>query len=143
MLLVDEKGVVHQKTVNFGNEYFTGFESALNTDLYKWLSINLSTSLYYALIKANTEDINSSIKTNIFNARLNTTLIPYKNTKLQIALYYDAPFDYVQSHISERFNGTVSIRKDFPKQKAAITFTARNPIWVQRIIRMLWIKILC
>jgi hypothetical protein len=129
LLLDDKKGVIHQKTVNFGNEYFTGFESALNTDLYKWLSINLSTSLYYAIIKANTEDINSSIKTNIFNTRLNTTLIPYKNIKLQIALYYDAPFDYVQSHISERFNGTVSIRKDFTKQKLSITFTARNPIW--------------
>lgn len=125
----DANGVIQQKTVNFGNENFTGAEAAINTDIYKWMSVNLSSSMYYALIKTNFENVSKSIETKIFNTRLNTTFIPFKNVKLQMALYYDAPFDYIQSHISERFNGNISIRKDFPKQKASLTFTARNPIW--------------
>jgi len=125
----DAKGVIHQENINFGNEYFTGAEAAINADIYKWMSVNLSSSMYYALIKNNYNNIGQSIETKVFNARLNTTLIPYKNTKIQLAFYYDAPFDYVQSHINERFKGDISIRKDFTKQKVAVTFTARNPIW--------------
>ena len=123
------KGVVQQKMENHGNEYFTGIESSLNADIYKWFSINLSTSMYYALIKTNLDNTNKTIETNVFNIRLNSTFIPAKNMKLQLAMYYDAPFEYVQSQISERFNTNISVKKDFPKQKLSLTFTARNPIW--------------
>ena len=125
----NESGVVQQKMENHGNEYFTGIESSLNADVYKWFSLNLSASWYYALIKTNLDNIHKTIETNVFNTRLNSTFIPAKNFKFQLALYYDAPFDYVQSHISERLNANISVRKDFPKQKASITFTARNPVW--------------
>ncbi len=125
----NENGVVQQKMENHGNEYFTGIESSLNADIYKWFSVNISASWYYALIKTNLDNIHKTIETNVFNTRLNSSFIPAKNIKLQLAMYYDAPFDYVQSHNSERFNANISVKKDFPKQKASLTFTARNPFW--------------
>jgi len=115
---------------NHSNGYFTGIESSMNADINKWLSVNLSSSWYHAIIRANIDKINKTIETNIFNFRANSTFNTYKYLKLQFTLYYEAPFDYIQSYISDNFNINISVRKEFPKYKASITFTAKLHFWV-------------
>jgi len=126
-LISDENGKLYQKTVNFGNEITSGIEVSANADICKWLSTNISGSFYHYLLKINYEDNQTNTASMVGNFRVNSNFLFTKTTKMQLSLSYDSPVNYVQGYFHERFNTSVSLRKDFPKQKCTITLVANNP----------------
>ncbi len=127
-LISDENGKLYQKTVNFGNEIATGIEVSANADICKWLSTNISGSFYHYLLKIKYENIQNERESMVGNIRLNTSFLFTKTTKMQVAISYDSPVNYVQGYFGERINTSLSFRKDFPKQKCSVSFVANNPI---------------
>lgn len=127
-LISDENGKLYQKTVNFGNEIATGIEVSANADICKWMSTNISGSFYHYLLKINYENTQNERESMVGNIRVNTNFLLTKTTKMQLSFSYDSPVNYVQGYFNERLNTSVSLRKDFPKQKCSVSFVANNPI---------------
>lgn len=126
-LISDENGKLYQKTVNFGHEITSGIEVSANADICKWLNANISGSFYHYLLKINYEGNQSNTESMVGDFRINSNIIFTPTTKMQLSFSYDSPVNYVQGYFHERYNTSVSLRKDFPKQKCSITLVANNP----------------
>ena len=127
-IIADENGRLYQKTVNFGREIASGIEISANADLLSWLSANIGGSFYHYQLDVNYENNQSTKESYVSNVRLNSSILFSKTAKLQLSFSYDSPVNYVQGVFHERFNTSISFRKDFPKQKCSVTLVARNPI---------------
>ncbi len=109
---------------NLDKEYAYGTELSGNFMFYKWWTLYANVNLYYYNLEGET----TGGATNSFNydARVNSTFIFSKNSRLQINGFYNAPTVTTQGSREGFYIVSPAFRQDFFKKKLSVVIRAND-----------------
>ncbi len=122
---LDSKGVLHIGLDNLGKNYSYGTELSVNLQAVKWLNINATGNFYSYNIEGNLVETTDTRSTN-FDCTLNSTFRLFKDTRLQLVGFYNAPKVTPQGRQNYIYGANLSVSQELMKRRMTIVLSGRN-----------------
>ncbi|MGM0498488.1 MAG: TonB-dependent receptor domain-containing protein [Bacteroidota bacterium] len=111
---------------NLDTETSYGFESMINTSLYKWWDLNANARLYRYTIEGNVTGEDVSAKSNNWNARLTNTFKLPTSTRIQLMAGYRGPSATAQGEREGFLMSSAAIKQSMLDKKLNVTLSVRD-----------------
>ncbi len=121
--LLDDGKILHT-FMNTDKEFAAGSELSGNFRFFKWWMLYANINAYY--FKIETDGITAGKNSFNYDARLNSTFLLGKNSRLQLSWFYNSPTVTSQGR-REAFNfGSVSFKQEFFKKKLSVVLRVKD-----------------
>lgn len=122
----NDEGYVLHTFENLNKDYSLGTEVMLNFEPAKWLTFNLSGSIYNYRIKGELNGENIDRESTNWNTRLNSTVKFSQFTRLQLQAGYRGTSVTAQGTRKGYLSTNLALRHDFLKRKATVIIQVRD-----------------
>ncbi len=123
---LQEDGRILYTFDNLDKEYSYGSEISGNFQFYKWWTLYANINLYYYNLEGETAGITTDVNSFNYDARLNSTFIFSKNSRLQINGFYNAPTVTTQGNREAFYVISAAFRQEFFKKKLSLVFRVND-----------------
>ncbi|MCD4771897.1 MAG: TonB-dependent receptor [Bacteroidales bacterium] len=122
----NEEGYVLHTFENLNKDYSLGSEVMFNFEPVKWLTFNLSGSIFNYRIKGELNGENIDRESTNWNTRLNSTFKFSQFTRLQFQAGYRSTSVTAQGSRKGNLSTNLALRHDFLKRKATVILQVRD-----------------
>jgi len=123
---LQEDGKILYTFDNLDKEYSYGSEISGNFQFYKWWTLYANINLYYYNLEGETAGITTDVYSFNYDARVNSTFIFSKNSRLQINGFYNAPTVTTQGNREAFYVISAAFRQEFFKKKLSLVFRVND-----------------
>lgn len=122
--ILDSTGISHLIPENMASGQNYGFEVTFEHPITSWWKVNGNASFFKNFIKGvDAESTNSNYS---YNARLNTTFLPFKKLSIQMIGNYAGPAIGISSKMKSQYYMDIAVKKDFSGEKLSMTIRASD-----------------
>lgn len=111
---------------NLDKEFAYGSELSGNFQFYKWWTLYANVNLYYYNLEGETVGITTSDKSFNYDAKINSTFMFTKTSRLQINGFYNAPTVTTQGNREAFYIISAAFRQEFFKRKLSVVIRAND-----------------
>jgi outer membrane receptor protein involved in Fe transport len=125
--VLEEKGKFFETYENLKNQLNSGIDMTFTYKIFKWLKMDLNSSLYYSEWKGSLPD-GETLKENtvVFSGSFKPTFMITPVTDLQFLAIYNAPTEDLQGKTSSFYYFDFIFRQQFLKKKFIVTLRTHN-----------------